>query len=106
MAAIRESWHIINLRSLFKRYIRNCSICKVFSTKPYGANLTAALPRFRTDRSLPFELTGVDFEGPITYKVGKKEEVKAYILIFTCAVMRAIHMKVTKPQTAEEFTRK
>ena len=44
--------------------------------------------------------------GPIIYKVGKKEEAKAYIVIFTCAVMIAIHLEVTKSQTAEEFIRK
>ena len=71
MAAIRESWHILNLRSLVKRNIRSCSICKMFSTKPYGANLTAVLPRFRTEQSRTFEFTGVDFAGPIIYKVGK-----------------------------------
>ena len=106
MAAIRENWHILNMRSLVKRYIRNCNICKVFSTKPYGANLTAPMPKFRTEQSRPFEFTGVDFAGPIIYKIGKKEEAKAYIVIFTCAVMRAIHLEVTKSQTAEEFTRK
>ena len=105
MAAIRENWHILNIRSLVKRYIRNCNICKVFSTKPYGANLTAPMPKFRTEQSRPFEFTGVDFAGPIIYKIGKKEEAKAYIVIFTCAVMRAIHLEVTKSQTAE-FTRK
>ena len=106
MAAVRENWHILNLRSLVKRYIRNCNICKVFSTKPYGANLTAPMPRFRTEQSRPFEFTGVDFAGPIIYKVGKKEEAKAYIVIFTCAVMRAIHLEVTKSQAAEEFIKK
>ena len=106
MAAIRENWHILHLRTLAKRHIRNCNICKVFSTKPYGANLTAPLPKFRTEVSRPFEFTGVDFAGPILYKIGKKEEAKAYIVIFTCATIRAVHLEVTKSQTAEEFIRK
>ena len=106
MAAIRENWHILHLRTLAKRHICNCNICKVFSTKPYGATLTAPLPTFRTEASRPFEFTGVDFAGPILYKVGKKEEAKAYIVIFTCATTRAVHLEVTKSQTAEEFMRK
>ena len=48
MAAIRENWHMLSLRSLVKRCICNCNICNVFSTKPYEANLTALMPRFRT----------------------------------------------------------
>lgn len=106
IATVRENRHTLNLRSLVKRYIRNFNICKVFSTKSYGANLTALMPRFRTEQSCPFEFTGVDFGGPIVYKVGKKEEAKAYIVVFTRAVMRAIQLEVTESQTAEEFIRK
>ena len=90
----------MNLRSLVKS---NCNICKVFSTKPYRANLTAKMPKFRTEQRRPFEFTKVDFAWPIIYKVGKMEEAKAFIVIFTCAVMRAIHLEVTKSRTAEEI---
>ena len=106
MAEIRESWHILHLRTLAKRHIRNGNICKVCSNKPYGANLTAPLPKFRTEVSRPFELIGVDFAGTILYKIGKKKEEKAYIVIFTCDTTRAVHLELTKSQTAEEFIRK
>ena len=48
---------------------------------------TSALPEYRTEGSRPFEVTRVDFAG---YKVGKKEEGKCYVIIFTCASSRAI----------------
>ena len=70
------------------------------------ANLTAPLPKFHTEVSRPFEFTGVDFAGPILCRIGKKEKAKAYIVIFTCATIRAVHLEVTKSQTAEEFIRK
>ena len=54
MASIREEWWIPRLRSRVKKYINNCNVCKVFSTKPYGATETAALPTFRTEVSRPF----------------------------------------------------
>ena len=63
------------------------------------------MPKFRTEQSRLFEFTGVDFSGPIIYKVGKKEEAKANIVIFTCVVMRAIRLEVTKSKTAEELKR-
>lgn len=34
------------------------------------------------------------------------KKLKAYILIFACAVLRAVHLEETKSQTAEEFQRK
>ena len=76
------------------------------SAKPFGLPIISALPRFRTEGSRPFEVTGIDFAGPLHYKIGKGEQGKCYVLIFTCAASRAIHLELTKTQTAEEFQRK
>ena len=86
--------------------MHQCNICKVFSTKPYENQATSPLPKFRTELSRPFQHTGIDFAGPLIYRVNKKEVGKAYIIIFTCAVMRAVHLEVTKSQTADEFQMK
>ena len=40
------------------------------------------------------------------YRISKNENRKCYILMFTCAASRAIHLEVIKSQTAEEFQRK
>ena len=101
MAAIRKNWWIPRLRSLVKKQIRESNVCKVFATSPYGATATAPLPEFRTEASRLFQYTGVDFAGPLRYKINKKEE--AYVLLFTCATSRAVHLEVTRSQTAEEF---
>ena len=91
---------------MFKKYINNCNVCKVFATKPYGATETAVIPTFRTEVSRPFQHTGIDFVGPLYYRISKKEKGKAYILIFTCATSRAVHLELTRSQTAEEFQKK
>ena len=51
MAAISENWWIPRLRSLVKRKVHQCNICKVFSAKPYGNQATTPLPKFRTEVS-------------------------------------------------------
>ena len=91
MAAIREQWWIPKLRSLVKRAIRDCNICKVFAAKPFQGAATGPLPTFRTEVSRP-----------LICMINKNEEGKAYILIFTCAVLRAVHLEVTRSQTAIE----
>ena len=106
MANIRSEWWIPRLRSKVKKVINQCDTCKVFSTKPYGITTTAALRSFRTEDGRPFETTGVVFAGPLDYKITKKEQGKCRVLIFTCASSRAVHLEVTKSQTAEEFQRK
>ena len=77
----------------------------MFAAKPYEAPVTAVLPESRTEVSRPFQYAGVDFAGPLKNKVNKTEE-KAYVLMFTCATSRAVHLELTKTQSAEEFQRK
>ena len=91
--------------SLIKKQVHQCNICKVFSTKPYRNQAAAPSPKFRTEVSRPFQHTVVDIAGPLIYRVNK-EVGKVYIIIFTCAVMRAVHPEVTKSQTADEFRMK
>lgn len=91
---------------MVKRTIHDCNVCKVFAAKPFQGVATAPLPRFRTKVSRPFQHTGIDFTGLLVYKKSKNEEGKANIVIFTCAVLRAVHLEVMKSQTAEEFQRK
>ena len=106
MARVRENWWIPKLRAKVKKVILKNYICQVYSTKPYGVPSTSALPEYRTEGSRPFEVTGVDFAGPFLYKVGKKEEGKYYVIIFTCASSRAVHLEVASTQTADEFKSK
>ena len=89
-----------------KKEIRNCNVCKVFATKPYRTPTTSALPEFRTEVSRPFQYVGMDFPGPLKVKVNKTKEEKAHVLIFTCMTSRAVHLELTRTQTAEEFQRK
>ncbi|XP_068721773.1 uncharacterized protein [Montipora capricornis] len=106
VAAVREEWWIPQQRSKVKKIINNCYLCKVFSTQPYGPTETAAPPPVRTECGRPFETTGIDFAGPLSYMISKKEQGKCHILIFTCATSRAVHLEMTKSQTTEEFQRK
>ena len=106
MAEIRKKWWIPRLRSLVKKHIRGCNVCKVFAAKPLNPSTTAPLPSFRLEAVRPFQQTGVDFAGPLIYRKSDKSEGKAYVIIFTCAVVRAVHLEVTKTQSAEEFQRK
>ena len=86
MAALREEWWIPRLRTLVKKELRNCNVCKVFATKPYGTPTTSTLPEFRTEVSRPFQYVGVDFAGPLKVKVNKKKEEKALADFHMCDI--------------------
>ena len=46
---------------------------------------------------------GADYAGRIYYKTKKKSELKAYILLFSCSVTRAVHIELVSNLTTTEF---
>ena len=61
------------------------------------------LPEFRAQLSDPFVVTGVDFAGPILYKIKKSTFGKSYIALFTCSSTKAVHLKLCPGLAAPEF---
>ena len=107
LCRVREKFWIPKLRSLTKRVIHNCDICRRYRKKPLTISCTSdsMLPVFRAELSDPFAVTGVDFAGPMYYKIKKSTTAKAYIALFTCASTRAVHLKLCRDLTATEFQR-
>ena len=67
-----------------------------------NAKKMADLPLDRIDPSPPFTYVGVDFFGPWLVKEGRKE-VKRYGALFTCLVLRAIHIEVAVSLSTDAF---
>ena len=63
--------------------------------------------RYTTTRHFSIRTTGTrPFQvSPIMYRSTKRGEKKAYILLFTCSLTRAIHLKLLPYETADEFIR-
>ena len=49
-----------------------------------------------TELAMPFQIIGADHAGPIYYCTKSKKELKAYILLFTCSVSRAVNLGLTE----------
>ena len=71
--------------------------------KSLPAPTKAILPGFRCQMSDPFSFTGVDFAGPITFKIKKSKYGKYYVVLLTCANTRTVYMKLCKDLSAPEF---
>ncbi|XP_046853560.1 uncharacterized protein LOC124446735, partial [Xenia sp. Carnegie-2017] len=76
MAKVRENYWVPRLRRLVKKQRKRCYRCKRFTTKPYQAPIPAPLPKTRTEGNTPYKVIGVDFAGPIKYKVKKIKKEK------------------------------
>eukprot|EP00794_Sanderia_malayensis_P001705 gene1705-1900_t len=105
MTHVRQAYWIPRLRQMVKRIRSNCHGCKKFQAKAYHQPTAGLLPKDRTEGSRSFEVIGVDFAGPITYKVRANTEGKAYILLFACSLTRAVYIEIVTDMTADQFMR-
>jgi len=64
LAELRERYHCVQGRQMVKRVFQSCTTCKKINSRPFDAP-AADLPRVRTTECRPFEVTGVDFAGPL-----------------------------------------
>ena len=105
MSRIRSLFWIPHLRRLSKSVIRNCFGCKKFRSLPYHSPKQGPLLKDRTENLFLFEVIGTDYAGPIYYKIKKKSELKAFILLFSCSVTRAAHIELVSNLTTTEFVK-
>ncbi|XP_035233641.1 uncharacterized protein LOC118205464 [Stegodyphus dumicola] len=95
---LREDYWIVGVRRLVKRICSKCVICKRFKGKSVQPPV-APLPKDRIKYAGAFEVTGIDLAGPLYVLSGEK----AWIVIFTCAIYRAVHFELTKSLSADSF---
>ena len=103
MAAIREQYWIPTLRQLVKSVRSACWGCKRFIASHLTVPPLRPLPTDRTDGGTAFEVIGTDFAGPIKYKQRKKGEEKAYLVIFTFSLSRAVHLELLSSLETSNF---
>lgn len=98
MNILREKYWILNGRKAVKHVVANCTTCKRFSLKSIEVE-SPALPENRVKDAAVFQITGVDMAGPLFLKENKK----GWILIFTCAVYRAVHFELVTAASTDGF---
>lgn len=101
LSDLRHEFWILKARQAVKKIIHACLPCKLASNKR-GCQIEAPLPADRVQLTKPFAVTGVDFAGPLYVMVGSRQQ-KAYIVLFTCATTRALHLELASDMTTEKF---
>uniref|UniRef100_A0A023EZK8 Putative reverse transcriptase n=1 Tax=Triatoma infestans TaxID=30076 RepID=A0A023EZK8_TRIIF len=82
--------------------VHNCMRCKRFNTRTIYPKM-AVLPSHRVTPRRPFEVCGVDFCGPIYVKISRRTKQKAYIAIFVCFSVKALHLELVSDMTTAAF---
>jgi transposase InsO family protein len=95
---LRRKFWIIDGRNAVKAAWHDCQVCRNNRAKPCPP-LMGQLPTVRvTPCGRAFTHTGLDYFGPMTVKIGRRQE-KRYGVLFTCLTIRAIHIDVVSDLT-------
>lgn len=100
VTTLRNTYWIVGVRQLCKRVVKECVQCQRVMSKPCN-QVAAPLPEDRVSRAPPFSITGVDYAGPLYCSDYPKD--KFYICLYTCAVIRAVHLELTSALSAGQF---
>ncbi|XP_064649968.1 uncharacterized protein LOC135501660 [Lineus longissimus] len=92
LTALRSNYWIVGLRQLAKHVCKECVPCRIVEARACN-QVMAPLPGFRVKDAPCFAVTGLDHGGPLFCIDFPKK--KFYILLFTCAVVRAVHLELT-----------
>lgn len=105
--AIRSAGYwIIGCRRQVNSYLQRCVICKKLRGKQQQPKM-ADLAEVRLQPAPPFSFVGVDVFGPwgvVTRNTrGVKAQAKRWAVIFTCLVLRAVHIEVLEEMSSSSF---
>lgn len=98
LIALRKKYWVLKARQTTKKLISRCKRCRRFSAKA-TVTPTAPLPHDRIKNAEVFEVVGIDLAGPFLLKNGKK----VWVILYTCAVYRAVHLQVITSISTAEF---
>lgn len=105
MGNLQRQFWIIDGRSTINRRIHKCIKC--FRQRAKGqVQLMADLPKARVSISRPITNSSVEYCGPIDIKLSKgrsPKTSKAYIAVFVCLAVKAVHLELVSDLTAEAF---
>ena len=111
LTTLREHYWVVRGRETVKKIVKKCVVCRKAEGLPYGATTPPDLPVSRVSDDPPFTNVGLDFAGPLLVRESCDKEkssenaTKIYILLFTCASTRAVHLELTPSLSVPAFLR-
>ena len=100
ITAVRGKYWILSQNTIAKKICKVCIDCQRQDGRPCQ-QIVSPLPEDRIKKTPPFSICGVDHAGPLFCSV--TGDRKLYIALFTCAVIRAIHVELVDSLSVEDF---
>ncbi|OXA55097.1 hypothetical protein Fcan01_10291 [Folsomia candida] len=98
MGRLREKCWIIQGRRAVRSFISKCVVCRRYMSKSYIVQ-PAPLPENRVKTAAVFQVVGIDLAGPMYLE----DQSKTWMVIFTCAIYRCIHLELVDSLSTEAF---
>lgn len=98
MSILRGKFWIVKARKTIRNVVSKCVRCRRYSAKP-GVSDPVSLPVDRVRDANVFEVVGIDLAGPLYLK----NREKVWIVLFTCAIYRAVHLELVSSLSTEAF---
>ena len=95
---IREKYWILNGRKTVTAVLSKCITCKRFNSKNLESS-PISLPENRVKDAAVFQIIGIDMAGPLFLKSNQK----CWVVLFTCAIYRAVHLELVTSASTEAF---
>ena len=105
MTKVRQSYWVPRLRQFAKNILSHCYLCLKGQGPPYVYPPPPPLPEERVKDAPPFAVTGIDYAGPFEFLavINPVSVAKSYIVLFTCAVTRCIHLELVTDLSLPTF---
>ena len=106
LAEVRSRYWIVQGRQVVRQLLSRCVIFRRYEGLPQRAPQPPPLPQFRMKDDPTFTYVGIDFAGPLYVKTqGLVVERKVWICLYTCCVVRAVHLDIVPDLSANAFLR-
>ncbi|XP_062704069.1 uncharacterized protein LOC115264003 [Aedes albopictus] len=104
LAIIRERYWPVKVKSVIKKTISKCQVCGKCNPIP-GTQFMGNIPESRVNPAPVFSKVGIDYAGPFMLKLGGRSPklYKAYVVVFVCMAIKAIHFEVVSNLTSDNF---
>lgn len=102
---LRRKYWLTDGKNQVRKIIRTCVRCSRFEAQTTNYKM-GNLPAHRICETIPFTNTGMDFCGLLYMKEKKyrnRIKIKAYVCVFVCMTIKAVHLEVISDLTTEGF---
>lgn len=100
-----QNFWVLSAKRAIRHVLSKCIKCFKTNPQPFQP-LMGALPNPRVSPNKPFSHSGVDYAGPFNITLSKSrgsKTYKAYVCLFICLSIKAIHIELVCDLTADSF---